>query len=121
MACDKCFKDWISCGNTEIFIKGILPGLSVDYTWYLKNKGAVYTAGFTTDNDGHFTIPVSELPDGLLNPYAGLFQLTVNLAGTTCTPDELWNDSAYCEPYDCIEFEVINGTGVKNTLGCDCP
>ena len=119
MACLPCFKDWISCGNDDIIVKGTLNP-TTDYTWVLKNKGAVYTGGFTTDAEGNFSIPVSELPNGLLNPYAGIFQLTVNLFGDSCTEDQVWNNSAYCDPYDCIQFEVVNGTSIKNTIGCPC-
>lgn len=119
MACLPCFKDWISCGNESLSIVGtLLPATA--YNWILENKGAVYSGEATTDANGYFTIPVSELPDGLLNPYAGTFQLTINANDAYQCNSSTWNDSAYCTPYDCILFEVVNGTAVKNTLGCPC-
>ncbi len=119
MACTTCYKDWISCGNTELLIAGTLTA-DTAYTWILENKGAVYSGSATTDENGHFTIPVSELPDGLLNPYAGIFYLIVTADDAYKCGTENWNDSAYCESYSCIEFEVKNGNAVKNTLGCPC-
>lgn len=122
MACLPCFKDYISCGNETIAVVGNLTPATL-YTWVLTNKGAKYSGEVTTDDeDGTFIINTSLLPDGLLNPYAGTFELQVFLgegAGAICNPGT-WNDSAYCDPYDCIIFEVVNGTEVKNTLGCPC-
>lgn len=120
MACLPCFKDYISCGNETIIVVGVLPA-GVSYKWVLTNKGAKYSGEVTTSTTGSFTINVSDLPEGLLNPYAGAFELTlVANDAYQCNPIT-WNDSAYCDPYDCILFEVVNGDHVKNTLGCPCP
>jgi len=122
MACLPCFKDYISCGNDTIAVVGNLTKSTL-YTWVLTNKGVKYSGEVTTDEiDGTFIIDVSSLPDGLLNPYAGTFELAVFIgegSGAICEPAK-WNDSAYCDPYDCIVFEVVNGTAVKNTIGCPC-
>jgi hypothetical protein len=117
MACITCFKDWISCGETAIYVQAtLLP--STNYTWIITTpQGAKYLGTTTTDADGFFVIPVSELPDGLFNPYAGIFTLEVQTG--TCAP-ATWNDSAYCEPYTCIEFEAKNGNAGKNVIGCPC-
>ena len=119
MACLPCFKDWISCGNTELFIAGTLQA-DTAYIWHLENKGAKYSGEVTTDANGNFTIADLELPAGLLNPYAGTFELSVVANDAYQCSSVIWNDSAYCTSYDCISFEVINGTAVKNTLGCPC-
>jgi len=117
MSCNTCYKDWISCGETAISVYAtLLP--ETNYTWILTTaQGAKYMGAVTTDEDGQFILAVSELPEGLLNPYAGLFTLEVQ-AGH-CNP-ATWNDSAYCTPYTCIEFEVRNGNGGKNIIGCPC-
>ena len=119
MACLPCYKDWISCGNTVILVTGTLEA-GESYKWVLENKGAKYSGDVTTDGNGNFTILVSELPNGLLNPYAGMFELTVVADDAYQCNSEVWNDSAYCDSYTCIEFDVRNGEHVKNTLGCPC-
>lgn len=117
--CTTCFKDWISCGNTVLLVAAILEA-DTAYIWVLENKGAKYSGEVTTNADGMFTITVADLPDALLNPYAGTFTLTVLANDAYQCSTEVWNDSAYCDSYTCIEFEVVNGTAVKNTLGCPC-
>lgn len=119
MACLPCLKDWISCGNEQLFITGSLQP-DTAYRWILGNKEAVYSGEVITNENGNFVIPVSELPNGLLNPYAGTFELSVVAADAYQCSTVIWNDSAYCTSYDCILFEVVNGTAVKNTLGCPC-
>jgi len=117
MACTKCYTDYISCGVETITVKGELQPSTV-YTWVLTTpSGAKFSQVIITDNAGHFTISTLSLPNGLLNPYAGDFVLEVQT--DDCTP-AIWNDSAYCTPYFCIEFNVTNGNHVKATLGCDC-
>lgn len=120
MACTNCYKDWISCGNTQLVVAGTLQD-STPYRWILTTpQGAKYSGEVTTNTSGQFTIPVSSLPEGLLNPYAGSFTLQVVANDAYQCASATWNDSAYCTPYDCIEFEVKNGDAVKNTLGCPC-
>ncbi len=119
MSCTQCYKDWISCGNTTLNVTGTLEP-DTAYIWTLENKGAKYQGEVTTDANGNFTFPVSELPDGLLNPYAGSFVLSVVANDAYQCASATWNDGAYCDSYDCIEFEVVNGTAEKNTLGCPC-
>jgi len=116
--CTPCYKDHISCGNDTIMVLGTLTA-DTEYKWILSNKGANYSGIATTDANGNFTIDVADLPNGLLNPYAGEFNLQVVTADDYCI-QSTWNNSAYCIPYTCISFEVVNGTDVKNTLGCPC-
>lgn len=117
--CIPCYADFISCGNTQLFVIATLDA-DTAYKWVLTNKGAKYSGDVTTDANGNFIIPVSELPDALLNPYAGPFVLTVLADDAYQCSTITWNDSAYCDSYTCIEFEVLNGNFVKNTLGCPC-
>lgn len=119
MACVPCYKDYISCGNETLAVNGTLTPDAV-YIWIIENKGAKYSGEATTDENGNFTINISDLPEGLLNPYAGMFTLTVVANDAYRCNTGTWNDSAYCDAYDCINFEVVNGTDVKNTLGCPC-
>lgn len=117
MACTTCYSDYISCGVETIEVKGtLLP--DTDYTWILTSPtGAKYSGDVTTDADGKFELDVTSLPDDLLNPYAGIFTLQVQTAD--CSPAS-WNDSAYCDKYDCIQFVAVSGNYVKATLGCGC-
>lgn len=120
MACLPCFKDNISCGNDLLIIAATLaPG--IDIKWVLTTpQGAEYSAETITDNNGNFTIDVTALPEGLLNPYAGLFTLEVFEQDAYQCNQLTWNDSAYCTPYTCISFDIVNGNNVKNSLGCPC-
>lgn len=117
--CIPCYKDFISCGLETLHVIGRLVA-DADYIWTLTNKGAKYQGAVTTDTAGGFEIAVNDLPEGLLNPYAGPFILTVQNDDAYDCNSSTWNDSAYCDPYDCIEFDVLNGTFTKNTLGCPC-
>lgn len=118
--CIPCYKDYISCGLETIYIIGRLTA-SAAFTWVLTTpQGAKYSGEVTTDTAGQFIILPANLPDGLLNPYAGTFTLTVYGNDAYDCNGSTWNDSAYCDAYDCISFEVVNGDQVKNTLGCPC-
>ena len=121
MPCTRCYQDYISCGNETIIVAGTLAA-DTAYKWVLTTAtGAKYSADVTTDANGNFTITVADLPNGLLNPYAGEFTLEIlDNTAYQCGP-ALWNDSAYCDAYSCISFDVRNGEHVKNSLGCPCP
>ena len=117
--CDKCIKDHISCGLDQIYVLGVLNS-NLPIKWVITNKDAEYFGGTTTDANGQFIIDTSLLPPGLLNPYAGTFTLTVFSNDAYQCTQYTWNNSAYCDPYTCIDFDVKNGTEVKNNLGCEC-
>lgn len=113
ITCDCCFTDFLAKCNLEIQVYAQLSPLT-DYRWIIKDKfGKLYEGDFTTDADGFWTIPVDELPPGLLTEYSGLFTLEVQDSG--CKPVKF----KVAQEYSCIDFVVKGGTYEKNTLGCD--
>lgn len=113
MSCSHCFTDYIAKCETEITVYAQLTPLS-DYTWIITDKfGNKYQGTFTTDADGFWSIPVDELPAGLLTQYSGEFTLEVQDSG--CKPVKF----KIAQEYNCIQFTVKGGTYEKDTLGCD--
>lgn len=113
MACSTCFTDYIAKCNTELTVYAQLAPLT-QYTWIITDKFLnKYSGEFTTDSDGFWSIPVEELPAGLLTQYSGLFTLEVQDSG--CKPVKF----KIAQEYDCIDFTVKGGTYEKDTLGCD--
>lgn len=111
--CNCCFTDFLAKCNLEIQVYAQLSPLT-DYRWIITDKfSKKYEGDFTTDADGFWTIPVDELPPGLLTEYSGLFTLEVQDSG--CKPIKF----KIAAEYDCIDFRVKGGTYEKNTLGCD--
>lgn len=113
MSCTTCFTDFIAKCNLELQVYAQLAPLS-DYRWIITDKfDKKYEGDITTDADGFWTIPVDELPPGLLTEFSGLFSLQVQDAG--CKPIKF----KMAGEYDCIDFTVKGGNYVKDTLGCD--
>jgi hypothetical protein len=111
--CTTCFTDFIAKCNLELQVYAQLAPLS-DYKWIITDKFSnKYEGQFTTDSNGFWTIPVDELPPGLLTQYSGLFTLEVQDTG--CKPVKF----KIAQEYDCIDFVVKGGTLEKNTLGCN--
>jgi hypothetical protein len=118
--CTRCYSDYISCGNETLTVVSALEA-NAAYIWVITtSQGAKYSGAVTTDANGMFDIDVTTLPEGLLNPYAGNFVLTVVAADAYQCNTEAWNDLEGCDSYTCIEFDVRNGDQIKNTLGCPC-
>lgn len=112
-SCECCFTDFIAKCNLQVQVYAQLAPLS-DYRWIITDKfGKKYEGNFTTDSDGFWTIPVDQLPPGLLTEFSGLFSLQVQDAG--CKPIKF----KIAQEYDCIDFTVKGGTYEKDTLGCD--
>jgi hypothetical protein len=112
-SCACCFTDFIAKCNLELQVYAQLTPLS-DYRWIITDKfGKKYQGDFITDADGFWTIPVDELPAGLLTEFSGSFTLEVQDSG--CKPVKF----KIAQEYDCIDFTVKGGTYEKNTLGCD--
>lgn len=120
MSCSSSvFKDYISNCQDYITVNVVLDP-ATEYKWVITDKfSKAYSGLFTTDADGHFDIPVTDLPEGLLNNYAGTFTLEVwTVEGvygeTQCQKIPL----PIAKYYDSIQFEVHGGTNEKNNLGC---
>jgi hypothetical protein len=112
-SCACCFSDYLAKCNLAITVYAQLSPLT-QYTWVITDKfGKKYQGEFTTDSDGFWTIPVDELPAGLLTEYSGLFTLEVMDSG--CKPVKF----KVAQEYSCIDFVVKGGTYEKDTLGCD--
>lgn len=113
MICNCCFQDYLAKCNLEIQVYAQLSPLT-DYIWVITDKFEnKYQGEFTTDADGFWTIPVDELPPGMLTQYSGDFMLQVQDTG--CKPVKF----KVAQEYDCINFTVKGGTYEKATLGCD--
>lgn len=111
--CCTCFSDFLVKCTEEIQVYAQLSPLS-DYTWIITDKfDKKYSGQFTTDADGFWTIPVDQLPPGLLTEYSGSFYLEVQDSG--CKPVKF----KVAQEYSCIDFVIKGGTYEKNTLGCD--
>lgn len=112
-SCACCFQDYVAKCETQLTVYAQLTPLT-DYTWVITDKfDKKYQGDFTTDADGFWSIPVDELPAGLLTEYSGQFTLEVMDSG--CKPVKF----KLAQQYTCIDFTVKGGTYEKNTLGCD--
>lgn len=92
---------------------------STIYQWVITDKfNRQYAGAFETDAEGFWQIPTSALPEGLLNEYAGSFNLQVydDPYGFNCNEPVTFT---IAETYDCITFDVRAGTREKNNLGCE--
>ncbi len=119
MHCDNAFRESI-CHcipyEDEIVVNTALtPGLEL--TWFITDKfEQVYSGSVTIDTDGKIHIPIAELPDGLLNQYAGVFSLHFEEVGT-CKRLSI----PLAKNYDEVILNIIGGNNQKNTIGCDVP
>jgi hypothetical protein len=112
MNCCECFTDFIARCPEEIRVYAQLQPTTM-YTWVITDKfGSQYSGDFTTDSDGFWFIPVEDLPAGLLTEHSGDFTLTV--LDQACKPIKF----KVAQEYNCINFNVVGGTRVKDTLGC---
>lgn len=112
MECNTPFSDFIiQCPDGLIVNAHLTP--ATNYQWLIEDKfGKEYSGPLTTNAEGNFTIALADLPDGLLNPFAGTFKLQV-LELYSAAPVELFMQAAY----DAIFFDVKGGTRVKENLG----
>lgn len=113
--CNCCFTDTLAKCETEIQVNAMLTPESF-YRWVIIDKFRnQYQGEVQTDVNGFFTIPVEDLPAGLLTQYSGSFKLQVYQLYAACAPEKF----KIAGIYDCIEFEITGGTFTKNNLGCD--
>lgn len=112
MECCACFKDYLAMCPEEIQVNAQLQP-TTNYTWVITDKfDRQYSGTITTDEDGFWSIPVDELPAGLLTEHSGSFTLTV--LDQACKPIKF----KIAQEYTCINFEVKGGTREKSNLGC---
>lgn len=116
MSCSHHFSDYLVECPEGIKVNIQLPnGPYTEYTWVITDKfQKQYSGEVTSDGDGHFLIPVDDLPPGLLNPHSGEFSLSVYEVGDLCKKIRFLAAKEYEE----IRFEVKGGTRVKDNLGC---
>lgn len=112
MNCSCCFTDTLAKCETEIVLNITLPPYYY-YKWVITDKFGNKYEGPLNDER---TIPVADLPAGLLTQYSGEFTLQI-----------FQDDNQACKPenfmvagmYDCISFTITGGTFEKNNLGCE--
>jgi hypothetical protein len=76
MSCSSCFEVFLKqCPATIEVTAGLTP--STDYFWVIQRNNRVYQKKVTTDGTGKLVIDTTDLPDGLLNAYAGSFTLQI--------------------------------------------
>ncbi|MBA3830093.1 MAG: hypothetical protein H0X33_14220 [Taibaiella sp.] len=107
------FYDFIVQCSTEIQVNALLAP-ATQYKWIISGRFGEYSGYATTDGNGFFSIPIIDLPDGLLTSYSGTFTLRVMNAVDECRQVQ-FKAAKY---YDEICFEVKNGTREKANLGC---
>ena len=113
MNCNCCFYDFIAKCETDLVLYVHLTPTIV-YRWVITDKFQnKYEGTATADADGSLSIPVEELPAGLLTQYSGDFKLQI-LDEESCTPIKF----KIAGEYDCIDFNVKGGTFVKDFIGC---
>lgn len=113
--CTCCFEDYlVKCGETiNVFAK---LTANTQYKWVVTDKfNRQYSGNFTTDADGFWTIPVADLPAGLLTEFSGEFKLQVFPTDDDCAPVKF----QIAQVTDCISFTISAGTRVKDNLGCE--
>lgn len=117
MGCTSSFYDYLSNCQGSVKINASLEP-ETNYLWVISDKfNRQYSGAIVTDANGNFEIPTTELPAGLLNSYAGEFELSVKEV-YSCGEVNLNMRAAYKS----IIFRINSGSFVKDNLGCsyDC-
>lgn len=115
--CNCCFTDFVVKCETHIRVNSKLDP-ETEYIWVITDKfGRQYQGEFLTNNDGGFSIPVAELPAGMLTEYSGEFKIEVFVNEESCSPVKFLMQ----QEVDCINFSVHAGTRVKDWIGCQYP
>lgn len=112
-SCNCCFTDYLAKCETEIVINTTLTP-STTYRLVITDKfdhkyEVTVVAGLT----GELTIPVEDLPAGMLTQYSGDFLLQIY--DNSCGPIKF----KLLGEYDCLTFNIRGGTFVKNEIGCE--
>lgn len=112
MECNSPFSDYISNCQTALIVNAHLTP-TTNYIALIKDKfDKVYSVAITTDISGNFQIPIADLPDGLLNNFAGTFVLSVVQLYSNAPVDLKMMTS-----YEEIFFDIKGGTQEKDNLG----
>lgn len=117
MAACEVFTDYIVQCTTELQVNALLAP-ATQYKWVLEGRFGAYSGYATTDGNGFFAIPITDLPDGLLSQYGGEFTLKITDATDQCRSASF----KMAKYYDEICFHVKPGIYEKASLGCvfDC-
>lgn len=110
--CSCCFTDTLAKCETEIVLNITLPPY-YNYKWVITDKfGNKYEGALNEER----TIPVEDLPSGLLTQYSGEFTLQIYPdTNEPCAPAQF----LIAGQHDCIKFSISGGTFEKNNLGCE--
>lgn len=112
-SCNCCFTDYLAKCETEVIINTTLTPAAT-YRWVITDKfDNKYQGQVISDATGALTIPVEDLPAGLLTQYSGDFLLQIY--DSSCGPIKF----KLLGEYDCVNFSIRGGTFVKNEIGCD--
>ena len=108
-SCTDCFEiDANECNQIGLNL-GLVEG--EDYTINITDKfGKMYSLTATADEDGIIYIDNVDLPDYLLNPYAGSFIVQVYLN------DSLQQFVINNHLFGCFTLNIIAGTGLSNLV-----
>lgn len=109
--CETCYQIKLpSCVDSILLKAGLDP--SNAFTWVITDKfGNKYSKEVTSDVNGYITIDVDDLPEGLLTPFSGTFELAIlNSGGETVS--FIYNDITYT----CIQFSLFDSTGVLQAI-----
>lgn len=113
-SCNCCFTDYLAKCEEEIIINTTLTP-SASYRWVVTDKfDNKYEGEVVAGLRGELTIPVEDLPAGMLTQYSGEFTMQI-YDSTSCGPIKF----KLLGEYDCISFDVHGGTFVKNEIGCE--
>ena len=112
--CINCFTDYIVKCQDHIQVNAKLEP-TTEYIWVIIDKfSRQYRGAFTTDAEGFWQIPITDLPAGLLTEFSGEFTLQVFTSDDACAPEKF----KIAQVTDCLIFSVAAGTREKNNLGC---
>lgn len=112
--CNCCFTDYLAKCEDEIIINTTLTP-SATYRWVVTDKfDNKYEGEVVAGLRGELTIPVEDLPAGMLTQYSGDFTLQIH-DSTNCGPIKF----KLLGEYDCVSFNVSGGTFIKNEIGCE--
>lgn len=117
MSCTTCFEDWVcKCiYDTLIINTRLTPGQT--YYWRVTDQfNQNYSGAVVAEADGVLQIPIEDLPEGLINQFAGRITITIH-EDLGCSSIAI----PLAKKYDCIDLEVRGGSEQKETIGCAVP